>query len=98
MAFDHNVRPRGLKRGGVTIDGGNAVQGPAGTVHNDYSVTSAPRRLEQLAAPPKQNDTRARPAPAHPVRMGFGSGFAIFVGKRWDFKWLDNVLRKAQIR
>jgi hypothetical protein len=28
---------------------GNAVQGPATVVHNDYTVAAAPRRLEQLA-------------------------------------------------
>jgi len=57
FAFDHNVRSAGGKAGGKTVEGGSAVQSPAPLVHADYTVTSAPRRLEQLAEPPKVNDT-----------------------------------------
>ena len=46
-----------MKKAGVSIEGGNAVQGPATIVHNDYTVTSAPRRVKQLTLPPKVNDT-----------------------------------------
>lgn len=57
VAFDHNLRSKRLSDASKTINGGNAVQGPAFVVHNDYTVTSAPRRLRQLAAPTKFNDT-----------------------------------------
>lgn len=38
------------------IDGGMYIQTPATIVHGDYTVSSAPARLEQLTQPPKQND------------------------------------------
>lgn len=53
-AFDHNVRVDGSapdERRGTTV-----LQRPVGVVHNDYTHVSAPRRLEQLARPPKAND------------------------------------------
>eukprot|EP01047_Picozoa_sp_COSAG01_P002239 COSAG01_NODE_58_length_30193_cov_12.302020_22_plen_257_part_00 len=60
MAFDHNVRSRELRDAGAHMVGGSAaaVLGPATIVHNDYTITSAPRRLEQLGGPsPHLNDT-----------------------------------------
>lgn len=56
-AFDHNVRSRQRKKDNEVISGGNAVQGPATVVHNDYTVVSAPTRFAQLTQPPKVNDT-----------------------------------------
>lgn len=57
IAFDHNIRSKSLTEAAKKLEGGNAVQGPALVVHNDYSVTSAPRRVRDLAKPPKLNDT-----------------------------------------
>ena len=56
-AFDHNVRSATGKSGSVRIDGGQQVQGPAHLVHGDYTLTSAPQRLRDLARPPTLNDT-----------------------------------------
>ncbi|CAE8734280.1 unnamed protein product [Polarella glacialis] len=56
-AFDHNLRSKAMSDAKKMVDGGNAVQGPAFVVHNDYSVVSAPRRARDLALPPKMNDT-----------------------------------------
>ncbi|MEQ8346381.1 MAG: CmcJ/NvfI family oxidoreductase [Sneathiellaceae bacterium] len=56
-AFDHNVRSAGGKKNRHRIDGGQEVQGPAHVVHGDYTLTSAPQRLRDLARPPKENDT-----------------------------------------
>lgn len=60
FAFDHNVRSAAGKQAGERIRGGQEVQGPARMVHGDYTLTSAPERLQQLAAAPKTNDTYAR--------------------------------------
>jgi len=59
VAFDHNLRAKAKKESELHLRQGNAVQEPLITygVHNDYTAASAPRRLEQLALPPKQNDT-----------------------------------------
>jgi hypothetical protein len=56
-AFDHNIRSAAGKQTGRKIDGGQQVQGPAHVVHGDYTLTSAPLRLRQLAQPPGRNDT-----------------------------------------
>ena len=56
-AFDHNVRSATGKSGGLRIAGGQQVQGPAHLVHGDYTLTSAPQRLRDLARPPTLNDT-----------------------------------------
>ncbi|MEM9176964.1 MAG: CmcJ/NvfI family oxidoreductase [Myxococcota bacterium] len=58
-AFDHNVRSAAGKASKERIDGGQEVQGPARVVHGDYTLTSAPDRLRQLARPPGSNDTYA---------------------------------------
>ena len=55
-AFDHNVRSARGKEGGQQINGGTKVQEPAGLVHGDYTVTSGPKRFEQLGLAPKTND------------------------------------------
>eukprot|EP00873_Tetraselmis_striata_P035085 jgi/Tetstr1/455349/TSEL_042184.t1 len=60
-AFDHNVRSvagnsTGRKLGGNTAA---AVQTPLGVVHGDYTITSAPERLQQLTLTPRVNDTYA---------------------------------------
>ena len=56
-AFDHNIRSATGKSGKLRIAGGQQVQGPAHLVHGDYTLTSAPRRLRDLARPPTLNDT-----------------------------------------
>lgn len=56
-AFDHNVRSASGKAGAARIAGGQQVQGPAHVVHGDYTLTSAPERLRQLAGAPTGNDT-----------------------------------------
>ena len=57
IAFDHNIRNREKSRAGVTLNGGNKVQVPASGVHADYTVTSAPNRIRNLAKPLGINDT-----------------------------------------
>jgi hypothetical protein len=57
FAFDHNVRSAQGKRSRKRISGGQQVQGPAHIVHGDYTLTSAPQRLRDLAKPPGGNDT-----------------------------------------
>jgi len=58
-AFDHNIRTNKsstkLKNGG-----GSETQTPVGLSHGDYTRVSAPRRLQDLALPPKINDTLRR--------------------------------------
>ena len=56
-AFDHNIRSATGKSGRQRIAGGQQVQGPAHLVHGDYTLTSAPQRLRDLARPPTLNDT-----------------------------------------
>lgn len=56
-AFDHNVRSATGKQSKKRIEGGQQVQGPAHMVHGDYTLTSAPQRLEDLTKPPTKNDT-----------------------------------------
>ena len=56
-AFDHNIRSAAGKKSKKMITGGQQVQGPAHAVHGDYTLTSAPDRLRQLAKPPGKNDT-----------------------------------------
>ncbi len=57
VAFDHNVRSATGKSDKQRIAGGQQVQGPAHVVHGDYTLTSAPKRLRDLACPPTRNDT-----------------------------------------
>jgi len=57
FAFDHNIRSATGKKSKRMIVGGQQVQGPAHTVHGDYTLTSAPERLRQLSMPPRKNDT-----------------------------------------
>ena len=55
-AFDHNVRCTSGNAAGRKLKGGNLVQAPAGIVHGDYTIDSAPRRFKLLGEPPKLND------------------------------------------
>ena len=57
FAFDHNVRSASGKKSKERIVGGQNVQGPAKMVHADYTLTSAPARLQDLSKPSKTNDT-----------------------------------------
>lgn len=57
VAFDHNVRSTDGKRRKQRIRGGQEVQGPARITHGDYTLTSAPERLQRLAQEPCENDT-----------------------------------------
>lgn len=56
-AFDHNLRSATDKQSGKRIRGGQQVQQPIQMVHGDYTLTSAPQRLQDLTRPPKGNDT-----------------------------------------
>lgn len=56
-AFDHNVRSVVGNQNKRQIEGGQQVQPPLHMVHGDYTMTSAPRRLRDLAMPPTSNDT-----------------------------------------
>ena len=57
FAFDHNVRWAEGQREDKSIEGGQQVQGPIRVVHGDYTLTSAPQRLQDLSNPPRINDT-----------------------------------------
>ncbi|MEO0425778.1 MAG: CmcJ/NvfI family oxidoreductase [Pseudomonadota bacterium] len=57
LAFDHNVRWAEGQRDQTQISGGQQVQGPIRVVHGDYTLTSGPQRLRDLALPPRINDT-----------------------------------------
>lgn len=57
FAFDHNIRSAVGKEHKKRISGGQQVQGPAHIVHGDYTLTSAPQRLRDLAKLPGKNDT-----------------------------------------
>ncbi len=56
-AFDHNIRSVSGNRSGRRIGGGQQVQPPIHMVHGDYTLTSGPRRLRDLAKAPTGNDT-----------------------------------------
>ena len=56
-AFDHNIRSASGNRSRRRIAGGQHVQPPAHLVHGDYTLTSAPQRLRDLAKKPTVNDT-----------------------------------------
>ena len=53
-----SVRRRTLSA--TASSSGQQVQGPAHMVHGDYTLTSAPQRLRDLAQPPGANDTLRR--------------------------------------
>ncbi len=57
FAFDHNMRSAAGKESKRRISGGQQVQGPAHLPHGDYTLSSAPARLRDLAKPPSANDT-----------------------------------------
>ena len=56
-AFDHNIRSASGNRSGRRVEGGQQVQPPIHMVHGDYTLTSGPRRLRDLAKAPTGNDT-----------------------------------------
>mmetsp|Transcript_34434 Transcript_34434/g.75367 ORF Transcript_34434/g.75367 Transcript_34434/m.75367 type:complete len:373 (+) Transcript_34434:206-1324(+) len=56
-AFDHNVRSTKSSEREIKNSGGGTVQTPVAVVHGDYTRVSAPRRIKDLALPPKQNDS-----------------------------------------
>ena len=56
-AFDHNIRSATGNERGRRIEGGQHVQAPAYVVHGDYTLTSGPQRLRDLANAPTVNDT-----------------------------------------
>ena len=56
-AFDHNIRSVTGNESGRRIEGGQHVQAPAYVVHGDYTLTSGPQRLRDLANAPAVNDT-----------------------------------------
>ena len=87
IAFDHNVRSRAKRADGrLSGAGASAVQEPLTTygVHNDYTVSSAPRRIEQLsAATLGVNDTlRARADAPPPIDA---SAIDAHLSGRWRF-------------
>ncbi|MGI9412484.1 MAG: CmcJ/NvfI family oxidoreductase [Hyphomicrobiales bacterium] len=53
--FDHNVR----RDGGVPADGENVRQ-PVRRIHNDYTLNSAPRRIEDLLGPEQAKALKGR--------------------------------------
>jgi hypothetical protein len=55
-AFDHNVRSTGTTERTIENSSGGTIQQPVAVVHGDYTRVSAPRRLQDLALPPKTND------------------------------------------
>lgn len=57
FAFDHNIRWAVGKDSIKRVEGGQQVQRPIHAVHGDYTLTSAPQRLRDLANPPGVNDT-----------------------------------------
>ena len=57
FAFDHNIRWAEAEEKKQQTGKGQQVQRPIRLVHGDYTLTSAPQRLRDLAAPPRINDT-----------------------------------------
>mmetsp|Transcript_26017 Transcript_26017/g.39383 ORF Transcript_26017/g.39383 Transcript_26017/m.39383 type:complete len:350 (+) Transcript_26017:105-1154(+) len=55
-AFDHNVRTNSKDQKLENNANDASIQTPIGVVHADYTHISAPKRLQQLAEPPKIND------------------------------------------
>jgi hypothetical protein len=55
-AFDHNIRIAGSNNEEIKNGAGSRVQFPLPLVHGDYTHISAPRRIQDLARPPKIND------------------------------------------
>jgi hypothetical protein len=55
-AFDHNVRISATTFGAELKGGGGRAQVPVGMVHGDYTKVSGPKRLDDLAKAPKEND------------------------------------------
>lgn len=56
-AFDHNIRSVSGSQTKRRSEGGQLVQPPLHMVHGDYTLTSAPQRVRDLAKSPTNNDT-----------------------------------------
>ena len=56
-AFDHNIRSASAKASDKQVAGDQKVQIPIHIVHGDYTLTSGPQRLRDLAQPAGVNDT-----------------------------------------
>ena len=61
-AFDHNIRSVSGNQSRRRIEGGQQVQPPARVVHGDYTLTSAPQRLRDLAQPAHRQRHLPNPA------------------------------------
>ena len=57
IPFDHNIRSAKGKKSKKQLSGGQEVQGPAHVVHGDYTLRSAPDRINQLSQRLTRNDT-----------------------------------------
>ena len=57
VPFDHNIRSATGKKSKKQLSGGQEVQGPAHVVHGDYTLRSAPDRINQLSQKLTRNDT-----------------------------------------
>ena len=74
IAFDHNLRGSAVQSWMNKSDKeeespklSQQYQSPAGIVHGDYTITSAPLRLRMLSQPPKLNDTWASTTNGKPL-------------------------------
>lgn len=86
VAFDHNIRWAEGRDSRTQIAGGQQVQGPIHVVHGDYTLTSAPQRLRDLARPPGVNDTLASVLPEGESLLDAGAvAQALDGGRRFAF-------------
>jgi len=68
LPFDYIVRSIPKQKQRVNMSGyDQGVQGVATTMHGDYTLNGAPRRLDQLGSAPKANDVRVRSLSAEEV-------------------------------
>eukprot|EP00038_Savillea_parva_P006903 m.166597 g.166597 ORF g.166597 m.166597 type:complete len:340 (+) comp12710_c0_seq1:105-1124(+) len=88
-AFDHNLRSRSHNRraarqvGTETLGRQGLVQTPIPFVHGDYTLRSAPERLQQLAKPPGHNDTLRELLGDRPLLPPHVLAAATAPGARW---------------
>ncbi len=100
FAFDHNVRWAQAEARKQQTGKGQQVQRPIRLVHGDYTLTSAPQRLRDLAAPPRINDT-LRPflgegesaIPAQLVEEALGESGRFAIVNLWRNIHREPVLR-----
>ena len=83
-AFDHNIRMAVPPSDSNLLKnaGGSTVQSPLGVVHGDYTAVSAPRRLADLAQPPKANDVWRARLPAGASLLNADAVAAALAGRR----------------